>query len=205
MKHARLLCASAVCAALAFACESAVAKQPAAARSLLLAQSESPQRPLDVPYIATTPEVVNEMLRLGQVDKDDMLYDLGCGDGRIVIAAAKKYGARGVGVDIDPQRVREARANAAKEGVTDKVKFVQQDLFNTDLTGATVVTLYLLPKINLKLRPKLFRELKPGARVVSHNYDMGDWQPDDTITLGKHKVYMWTIRENAQGDRAKQD
>jgi ribosomal protein L11 methylase PrmA len=131
------------------------------------------------------------------VGKNDVLYDLGSGDGRIPITAAKRFGTRGVGVDIDPDRVREARENATKAGVTDKVKFLQQDLFETDIKDATVVTLYLLPDVNLRLRPKLLAELKPGTRVVSHNYDMGDWKPLKTIVVklpeGEHTVFFWVV------------
>ncbi|HZR03705.1 MAG TPA: class I SAM-dependent methyltransferase [Burkholderiales bacterium] len=206
MKHRTIPCLSALVAALALSIQPVQAVQPGARHSdaILLAQNQSPQRPPDVPYVPTTPEVVAEMLRLGQVDKNDLVYDLGSGDGRIVITAAKKYGARGVGVDIDPNRVREAKENAQKEGVTDKVKFVQQDLFNTDLHDATVVTLYLLPSVNMKLRPKLLSELKPGTKVVSHNYDMGDWKPDQTVQLGSHTIYVWTVPEKGQGTATKQ-
>jgi ribosomal protein L11 methylase PrmA len=133
---------------------------------------------------------------MAAVTKDDVVYDLGCGDGRIVVTAAKKYGARGVGVDIDPERIQESRANARAAGVTDRVTFVQRDLFKLDLKKATVVTLYLLPEINLKLRPKLFRELRPGTRVVSHDFDMGDWKPEKTIKVHDprlHTLYFWTI------------
>lgn len=155
------------------------------------------EKRLDVPYVPTHEKVVAEMLKIANVGKNDVLYDLGCGDGRIPITAAKRFGTRGVGVDIDPQRVTEARENAVKEGVTDRVKFVQQDLFDTDIKEATVVTLYLLPDINLKLRPKLLSDLKPGTRVVSHNYDMGDWQPQKHITVklpdGEHQVYFWVV------------
>jgi SAM-dependent methyltransferase len=193
-----------LCVAFLLGGQAAIAGGPSTA-PLLLAQSESPQRPPDVPFVATPGEVVDQMLRLGKVGRNDVLYDLGSGDGRIVIAAAKRFGTRGLGVDIDPVRVREARENATKEGVADKVKFVQQDLFHTDLSQATVVTLYLLPKINLKLRPKLQRELKPGARVVSHNYDMGDWKPDQVVEVGNHTVYLWVIRDQAQGERAARD
>ena len=137
----------------------------------------------EVPYVPTHERVVAEMLKVAKVGKNDVLYDLGSGDGRIPITAAKQFGTRGVGVDIDPARVIEARANAVKAGVADKVKFMQQDLFETDIKEATVVTLYLLPDVNLRLRPKLLAELKPGTRVVSHNYDMGDWKPLQTITV----------------------
>jgi SAM-dependent methyltransferase len=115
------------------------------------------------------------MLKVAKVGKNDILYDLGSGDGRVVITAAKRFGTRGVGVDIDPARIREARENAVKAGVAEKVKFLQQDLFKTDIHEATVVTLFLLPEVNLRLRPKLLSDLKPGTRVVSHNFGMGDW------------------------------
>ena len=164
----------------------------------------------DVPYMPTHEKVVAEMLKVAKVGRDDVLYDLGSGDGRIVIAAAKDFGARGVGIDIDPKLVREARENAVKAGVADKVKFLQQDLFETDIREATVVTLYLWPEINLRLRPKLLSDLKPGTRVVSHNHDMGDWKPLKTVrvrvpreyvfskTLNmsvphQHKIYYWVV------------
>jgi hypothetical protein len=166
-----------------------------------------PLKPLDkkpeVPYVPTRERVVDEMLKVARVGKNDVLYDLGSGDGRIPITAAKRFGTRGVGVDIDPDRVTEARANAAREGVADRVKFLQQDLFETDIKDATVVTLYLLPDVNLRLRPKLLSELKPGTRVVSHNYDMGDWKPVKTITVklpeGDHTVYFWVVPPRAAG------
>jgi ribosomal protein L11 methylase PrmA len=155
------------------------------------------EKKLDVPYVPTHERIVSEMLKVANVGKNDVLYDLGCGDGRIPVTAAKRFGTRGVGVDIDPQRVLEARANAVKEGVVDRVKFFQQDLFDTDIKEATVVTLYLLPDVNLRLRPKLLSDLKPGTRVVSHNYDMGDWQPQQTLTIklpdGEHTVYFWVV------------
>jgi hypothetical protein len=159
--------------------------------------TKTPELRLDVPYVPTREKVVDEMLKVAKVGKNDVLYDLGSGDGRIPITAAKRFGTRGVGVDIDPQRVAEARENALKEGVADRVKFFQQDLFETDIKEATVVTLYLLPDVNLRLRPKLLSELKPGTRVVSHNYDMGDWKPQQTITIklpeGEHTVYFWVV------------
>ena len=158
-------------------------------------------KPLDVPYVPTNEKVVAEMLKVANVGKNDVLYDLGCGDGRIPITAAKRFGTRGVGVDIDPQRVSEARENAIKEKVADRVQFLQQDLFDTDIKEATVVTLYLLPDINLKLRPKLLADLKPGTRVVSHNYDMGGWAPQKTLTVklpdGDHTVYFWVVPPRA--------
>ena len=147
----------------------------------------------DVIYVPTPPEVVEAMLKVANVTKDDVIYDLGSGDGRIVIAAAKEFGARGVGIDIDPQRIMEAQENARKAGVSDKVRFLQQDLFESDFSEATVVTLYLLPQLNLRLRPKLLRELKPGTRIVSHSFDMGDWTPKVLLEVNDRFVYFWTI------------
>ena len=155
---------------------------------------------LDVPYVPTPQPVVDEMLKLAQVTGDDMVYDLGCGDGRIVVTAAKQLGARGVGVDIDPKRIRESVTNARQAGVTDQVKFMRGDLFKMDLKEATVVTLYLLPEINRKLKPKLFRELKPGTRIVSHEFDMGDWEPEKTVRVtvdeSVYTLHYWTIPAN---------
>lgn len=153
----------------------------------------TPQKSPEVPYVPTPQTVVDEMLKLAAVTKDDVVYDLGSGDGRIVITAAKKYGARGVGVDINPERVKEANANALQAGVTDRVKFLAQDLFETNLKEASVITLYLLPAVNLRLRPKLWNELKPGSRVVSHSFDMGDWKPDKTVEIEGAKIHFWVI------------
>lgn len=139
------------------------------------------------------------MLTMAKVTGKDFLYDLGSGDGRIVITAARNYGARGIGYDLNPKRIQESNENARKAGVTDRVRFIQKDLFEADLTGATVVTLYLLPDVNLRLRPKLLDELRPGTRIVSHNYDMGDWKAEAveelTIKGTKHYVYRWTVPE----------
>jgi SAM-dependent methyltransferase len=157
------------------------------------------QAPAEVraPYITTPTEVVEEMLKVAKVTKDDVVYDLGCGDGRIVIAAARRYGARGVCIDIDPARIKEARENARKAGVADRLEFYAQDLFESDLKGATVVTLFLMKSLNLRLRPKLLRELKPGARVVSHAFDMGDWKPTKRVEVGDGRawgmIYYWVI------------
>ena len=153
----------------------------------------APARTPDVPYVPSPGEIVDGMLKLAGVHKGDVVYDLGCGDGRIVIEAALRYGARGVGVDINPDRIREARINARQAGVEDQVKFVEGDLFEADIKEATVVTLYLLPSVNLKLRPKLWRDLKPGTRVVSHSFDMGDWKPDKTEEIDNRPIYLWTI------------
>jgi ubiquinone/menaquinone biosynthesis C-methylase UbiE len=146
----------------------------------------------DVPFVPSPERVVAKMLEVAKVGPKDVVYDLGSGDGRIVIAAAKK-GARGVGIDIDPDRIREARENARRAGVTKRVEFREGDLFKADFSDATVVTLYLLSGVNLKLRPKLLAELKPGTRVVSHGFDMGDWKPTATHTVGTSTVYYWVV------------
>jgi 16S rRNA G966 N2-methylase RsmD len=155
--------------------------------------TEIAQKQPDVVYVPTPPEVVDKMLEVAKVTKNDVLYDLGSGDGRIPITAAKKFGTRGIGIDIDPERIKEANENAKKAGVTDKVTFRQQDLFTTDFSEATVVTLYLLPELNVKLRPQLFKQLKPGTRIVSHAFDMGDWKPEKTLQVDGRTVYYWTI------------
>ena len=156
------------------------------------------QRAKDVPFVPTQESVVNEMLSMAGVTSDDVVYDLGSGDGRIVIAAARKYGARGVGVDIDPVRIREATANAREAGVADRVEFREGDLFDANIGEATVVTLYLLPEVNERLRPKLLRELRPGTRIVSHDFDMADWQPERSADVGGAKVYLWVVPERAE-------
>jgi len=143
----------------------------------------------EVPYVPTPEEVVVEMLKMAGVTPNDMVYDLGCGDGRIVVTAAKVFGARGVGVDNDPNLIRQSNENARKAGVTDRVRFVEQDLFETDIREATVVALYLLPELNLQLRPKLLRDLRPGSRIVAHEFDMGEWKPDNMAKVPKVKVY----------------
>ena len=151
----------------------------------------------DVVYLPTPQPVVDKMLELAEVQRDDLVYDLGSGDGRIVITAAKKYGARGVGIDIDPQRIREARKNARAAGVTDLVQFRQADLFETDFSPATVVTLYLLPSLNDLLRPKLLKQLQPGTPVVSHDFAITDWKPKRTVYVGNNTIYLWTIPAKA--------
>jgi SAM-dependent methyltransferase len=152
---------------------------------------------LDVIFVATDLEVVRAMLEAATVGPGDVVYDLGCGDGRIVITAAQRYGARGVGVDLDPERVREARDNALRAGVADRVTFVQQDLFATDVSPATVVALYLSPELNVRLRPTLLRDLRPGSRVVSHQFDMGDWLPERSLEVavagGARRVFLWRV------------
>lgn len=159
---------------------------------------------LDVPYVPTPNEVVSKMLDLAEVQPDDYVIDLGSGDGRIVIAAAKR-GAMGHGIDLDPQRIAEARANAKEAGVDDKVMFRQEDIFKTNFSKASVITMYLLPSVNKKLRPRLLNELKPGTRIVSHSFDMGDWEPDKTaeISAGNtsrtHDIYYWVIPADVAG------
>ncbi|HAX44179.1 MAG TPA: class I SAM-dependent methyltransferase [Bryobacteraceae bacterium] len=164
------------------------------------AQTATPTRAPDVPYVPTTEPAVEAMLKLAKVGRSDVVYDLGCGDGRIVIAAARKFGARGVGIDINPERIAEARANAKKAGVEHLVKFIEQDLFEADIREASVVTLFLLNHVNMKLKPKLLADLKPGTRVVSNTFDMGDWKADveqslddsDAGYLSSH-FYLWII------------
>jgi SAM-dependent methyltransferase len=151
----------------------------------------------DVPYVQTPHEVVAQMLRLAGVDRNDVVYDLGSGDGRLVIAAARDFGARGVGVEIDPRLVAQSVESARRAGVGDRVTFREQDLFQTDLADATVVTLYLSPALNLRLRPKLLRELRAGARIVSHDFDMGDWPPARALRIDVRErasqVYLWVV------------
>ena len=151
----------------------------------------------DVPYVQTPHEVVAQMLRLAGVDRNDVVYDLGSGDGRLVIAAARDFGARGVGVEIDPRLVAQSVESARRAGVGDRVPFREQDLLQTDLADATVVTLYLSPALNLRLRPKLLRELRAGARIVSHDFDMGDWPPARALRVDVRErasqVYLWVV------------
>jgi SAM-dependent methyltransferase len=158
------------------------------------AEQAAPLRGPDVIFVPTPNEVVSAMLRLAAVTRKDTVYDLGCGDGRIVIAAAQKYGARGVGIDIDPERVAEATENVKKARVTNLVTIVRGDLFEADISEATVVTLYLLTELNRKVRPKLLRELRPGTRVVSHAFSMGgDWEPEREESVQGTPVYLWRI------------
>lgn len=151
------------------------------------------QRTPDVIYVPTGFEVVTQMLKLAEVTSKDIVYDLGCGDGRFVVTAARQFGARGVGIDIDPDRIKEANELAKRTGADDKVRFIQGDLFEADISEATVVTLYLLTRLNIKLRPKLTTELKPGTRIVSHAFDMGDWKPEKTESVGGSSIYLWRI------------
>lgn len=169
------------------------------AETAVLSDSDTVKK--DVPYVSTSQRVVNRMLEAADVTREDVVFDLGSGDGRIPITAAKKYGARGVGVEIDPELVAEARKNAREAGVADRVEFRQGDLFQADISEATVVALYLWPEINVKLRPKLLRTLDPGDRIVSHDFRMGDWEPDRVLDLGPGKigretVYLWVVPEN---------
>jgi SAM-dependent methyltransferase len=167
------------------------------------AQTPQPRRDPDVPFVPTTEEAVQAMLKLADVKKTDVVYDLGCGDGRIVVAAAKNFGAHAVGIDINPVRIAEAKENAKKAGVENLVRFEENDLFEADIHEATVVTLFLLSSVNLKLRPKLLQDLKPGTRVVSNTFDMGDWKPEKEATVGddnedsysylSKKLFLWII------------
>jgi SAM-dependent methyltransferase len=170
---------------------------------VIVGQNQPQQRRPDVPYVPTTDAAVDAMLKLADIKPSDVVYDLGCGDGRIVIAAAKKFGTRGVGVDIDPARIREANENAKKAGVEKLVRFEEKDLFQADIHDANVVMLFLLNSVNLKLRPKLLQELKPGTRIVSNTFDMGDWKPDkeasvegtdDGTSLSQH-LFLWIVPE----------
>ncbi len=162
-----------------------------------IAQADRPK--LDVPFVPTPRPVVDKMLELAAPTADDYLIDLGSGDGRIPITAAQRFGTRGLGIDIDPRRIAEARKNAEEAGVSDKVEFRQEDLFETDISQATILTLYLLPSVNIKLRPRILKELRPGTRVVSHDWDMGDWRPDQTVELGNKTVFMWVVPASAEG------
>ena len=158
---------------------------------------DDPPFTLDVPYVPTPEVIVDEMLKMAEVDGKDVLFDLGSGDGRIPISAAKRFGTRGVGIDLNPERVSEAKEKARQEKVTEKVQFYEGNLFDFDLSEATVISLYLFPEVNMKLRPKLL-SLKPGTRVISHNYDMGDWKPEKSKKIrapngSEHTIYLWRV------------
>ena len=169
---------------LAAMCLAAVVPPPA---------TPQPRRQPDIHFVPTPQNVVDGMLKVAGVTSKDVVYDLGSGDGRIVIAAARTYGARGVGIDLDPKLVAQARENARKAGVADRVRFIEGDIFEEDISEATVVTLYLLSSINEKLRPRLLRDLAPGTRIVSHWFRMGDWEPDVSTTVDKHPVWLWRV------------
>ena len=169
------------------------AAPPAAAPPAAAAPSTKLREP-DVIFVPTPQEVVDAMLQMANLTSKDVVYDLGSGDGRIPITAAQKYGARGIGIDINPERIKEANDNLAKANVGDKVRFLNQDLFETDLSEATVITLYLLPSLNVKLMPKL-KQLKPGTRIVSHSFDMGStWPAEKTQDVNGRMIYYWTIK-----------
>jgi phospholipid N-methyltransferase len=160
-------------------------------------QTQALERSPDVPYVPTPQAVVDRMLQIANVNSNDVVYDLGSGDGRIPITAVRQFKAqRAVGIDINPERIREANQNAQRANVTDRVEFRQQDLFQTDLRDASVVTLYLLPTVNVRLRPKLLSELKPGTRIVSHSFDMGDWKPERVENVDGKIIYYWTVPQN---------
>src|SRR5712675_904259 len=175
-----------------------------------IAIAQGQEKELDTPYVPTPQAVVDRMLDMAQVKASDMVIDLGSGDGRIMITAAKRHGARGFGVEIDPRLVKRSNEEAKRVGVAERVKFLQQDLFSTDFHEAAVLTLYLLPDVNIALRPKILAELKPGTRVVSHDYGMGEWRPDaqETVpapdnTVGTRKesmVYLWIVPARIEGE-----
>ena len=160
----------------------------------LIAQEPAARYP-DVSFVPTPRKAVREMLKLAGVQAGDVVYDLGCGDGRVVITAAKEFGARGVGIDIDSDRIKQSRKNARKAGVSHRVSFRTEDLFEADIKDATVVALYLLQTLNYKLRPKLLRELKPGTRIVSYTFDIPDWPPQKQVDLAEGRIYLWTVPE----------
>ena len=187
----RLTLAKALVAVLALGFSTASAG-PLPAAQAPAAPAQAPLRQPDVIYVPTRQSVVDAMLKVANVKAGDVLYDLGCGDGRIPVSAAK-LGATAVCIDIDPRRIAEANENVKKNNVGDRVKVLNQDLFTTDISSATVVSLYLLPSLNLKLRPTLWKTLKPGTRIVSHDFDMGDWKPEQTLNVDGATVYYWTI------------
>src|SRR6187200_2860765 len=159
----------------------------------VLAAAQQPKRTPDIHFVPTPDEVVEAMLQLADVGQNDVVYDLGSGDGRIPITAARRFGARGVGIDLDPKLVAQATRNAQETGVADRVRFVEGDIFEADISPATVVTLYLLTSINERLRPKLLKELRPGARIVSHQFRMGDWSPDRELVIDFRSLFLWRV------------
>jgi SAM-dependent methyltransferase len=163
------------------------------------AHNQPAPRAPDVIFVPTPQRVINAMLKLAKVNRSDVVYDLGCGDGRIVVSAAR-LGARSVGIDIDPQRIREANARIKAAGLGKRAKVMQGDLFETDISDASVVTLYLLSSLNLKLRPKLLSELRPGTRIVSHGFDMGDWKPEKSVDVGGSTIHLWRVPEKRPGE-----
>jgi hypothetical protein len=172
---------------------------------VICSASVAQQPRLDVHFVPTPQAVVDRMLDMAKVSRDDFVIDLGSGDGRIVVTAAKRFGARGMGVDLDPNRIRDARENAKKNNVEDKVTFQQQNLFETKLSDASVVTMYLLHRINMELRPRLLEVLKPGTRVVSHDFHMNDWLPDRHDSVGEREAYLWIIPAKVDGTWKVQD
>jgi precorrin-6B methylase 2 len=154
---------------------------------------------LDVIFVPTPQEVVDRMLEMAEVKPNDFVIDLGCGDGRMVVTAAKKYGARGYGVDIHPQRIKESNENAQKAGVTDKVSFKIADLFQEDISKANVMTMYLLRDINVRLRPKILSDMKPGSRIVSHAFDMAEWEPDQRANVDGRNIFFWYVPAKVEG------
>jgi precorrin-6B methylase 2 len=161
-----------------------------------LGRSDLPSQAPDVPYVPTPQVVVDKMLEVADVKPGDVLYDLGSGDGRIVVTAAQRFGVRGVGIDINPERIQEAEANAKKAGVQKLTEFREEDLFKADIGKATVVTMYLLPSVNNRLKPKLLRDLKPGTRIVSHAFDIEGWEPERIVEVDGRTIYLWTVPED---------
>ncbi len=206
MKHGKMVCLLALALSLGVACSGTGARQSTIGQTTpqnransnatptSQTTSSNPLRSPDVIYVPTPPEVVDAMLRVAKVGRGDVLYDLGSGDGRIPIMAAKNYNvARAVGIDINPERIKEAEANLKRAGVRDRVRFLNEDLFTANFSDATVVTLYLLPALNVKLLPKLLSDLKPGTRIVSHSFMMGSWKPEQSLDVGGRWIYFWTI------------
>lgn len=180
---------------LAAACSTPVFIQSAAAQTSVF----PPPLKLDVPYVPTPQEIVDRMLEIAKVTKDDFVMDLGCGDGRMLVTAASKYGASGYGVDINPVRIEEAKANATKAGVANRVQFEIKDLFKTPIEKASVLTMYLLPSVMLTLRPKILSDMKPGTRIVSHDFHFDDWEPDLQESISDHDVFHWIVPARAEG------